>query len=83
MTEPAIARFLKTFGIQIAKSTISRMITEDHDLFHQEKEDIVNAGLKANTYQHVDDTGCRVNGKNHYTHILCNPYFTGFFTHRQ
>lgn len=80
MTEPAIARFLKTFGIQIAKSTISRMITEDHDLFHQEKEDIINAGLKANTYQHVDDTGCRVKGKNHYTHILCNPYFTGFFT---
>ena len=80
MTEPAIARFLKTFGIQIAKSTISRMITEDHDLFHQEKEDIINAGLKANIYQHIDDTGCRVNGKNHYTHILCNPYFTGFFT---
>lgn len=80
MTEPAIARFLKTFGIKIAKSTISRMITEDHDLFHQEKEDIIDAGLKANTYQHMDDTGCRVNGKNNYTHILCNPYFTGFFT---
>jgi len=80
MTEPAITRFLKTFGIKIAKSTISRMITEDHDLFHQEKEDIINAGLKANTYQHIDDTGCRVNGKNNYTHILCNPYFTGFFT---
>ncbi len=80
MTESAIARFLKTFGIQIAKSTISRMITEGHDLFHHEKEDIIDAGLKASTYQHVDDTGCRVNGKNHYTHILCNPYFTGFFT---
>jgi hypothetical protein len=80
MTESAITRFLKTFGIQIAKSTISRMITEDHDLFHHEKEDIIDAGLKASTYQHVDDTGCRVNGKNHYTHILCNPYFTGFFT---
>ena len=80
MTEPAITRFFKTFGIKIAKSTISRMITEDHDLFHQEKEDIINAGLKANTYQHIDDTGCRVNGKNNYTHILCNPYFTGFFT---
>jgi hypothetical protein len=80
MTEPAIARFLKTFGIKIAKSTISRMITEEHDVFHQEKEDIIDAGLKANTYQHMDDTGCRVNGKNNYTHILCNPYFTGFFT---
>jgi len=80
MTEPAVARFFKTFGIQIAKSTISRMITEDHDLFHREKEEIIDAGLKASTYQHVDDTGCRVNGKNNYTHILCNPYFTGFFT---
>jgi len=83
MTEPAIERFFTTFNIKISKSTISRMITEDHDGFHQEKEDIINAGLKASPYQHVDDTGCRVNGKNHYAHILCNPYFTAFFTRPQ
>ena len=80
MTELAIKRFLHTFNIYIATSTISRMITEDHDLFHQEKEDIINAGLKATKYQHIDDTGARVNGKNQYAHILCNPYFTAFFT---
>lgn len=80
MTEPAIERFLTTFDIQISNSTISRMITENHDTFHQEKEDIINAGLKATPYQHIDDTGSRVNGKNHYTHVLCNPYFTAFFT---
>lgn len=80
MTEPAIERFLKTFNIQISKATISRMITEGHDDFHKEKEDIINAGLKSSSYQHVDDTGCRVNGKNYYAHILCNPYFTAFFT---
>ncbi|HLB58135.1 MAG TPA: hypothetical protein VJL60_04915 [Gammaproteobacteria bacterium] len=80
MTQPAIARFLKIFAIHISGSTISNMITENHDVFHAEKEAIVTAGLKANLYQHLDDTGSRVNGKNHYTHILCNPYFTAFFT---
>lgn len=80
MTIPAIERFLKTFAIQISRSTISDMLIEKHDYFHQEKEDIIDAGLKATTYQHLDDTGSRVNGKNHYTHTLCNSYFTAYFT---
>ena len=80
MTEPAIARFFKTWGVSISGSTISRMITEGHDHFHQEKEAIINAGLKATDYQHIDDTGSKVAGKSHYTHIICNPYFTAFFT---
>jgi len=80
MSEPAIVRFLRTFDIQISSSTISRMITEGHEQFHQEKEAIISAGLKATTYQHLDDTGCRVNGENWHTHILCNPYFTAYFT---
>jgi hypothetical protein len=83
MTEPAIERFLKTFNIQISRSTISRMLTEDHDIFHEEKEDIIIAGLKASSCQHIDDTGCRVNGKNHYAHILCNDYFTSYFTRQR
>jgi len=80
MAEPAIERFFKIFGTHISKSTISRMITEGHDCFHDEKEKIIDAAFRASEYQHIDDTGCRVNGKNHYTHILCNPYFTAFFT---
>lgn len=83
MTEPAIKRFLTTFNILISPSTISRMITENHDVFHQEKEDIINAGLKASPYQHIDDTSCRVNGINHYTHILSSPWFTAYFTRRK
>jgi len=80
MTQPAIARFLKTMGTFISASTISCMITEKHDVFHEEKEAIISAGLKASPYQHMDDTSCRVNGKNQYTHVLCNPYFTAYFT---
>jgi hypothetical protein len=56
------------------------MITEGHDVFHQEKEDIIDAGLQSTPYQHLDDTGSKVAGKNHYTHVLCNPYYTAFFT---
>jgi hypothetical protein len=80
MTQPAIERFLATFSIEISSSTISRMITENHDVFHQEKEDIITAGLQSTPYHHIDDTSCRVNGKNHYTHIVCNPYFAAYFT---
>jgi hypothetical protein len=80
MTQPAIGRFLKTFGIQIAGATISRMLTDNHEDFHQEKKDIVEEGLKSTSFHHFDDTSARVNGKNHYTHILCNPYYTAYFT---
>src|SRR3990167_3170468 len=80
MTEPAIERFLKTMGIQISRSTISRMITEDHDVFHQEKEDIVNAGLKWSLYQHLDDTFGRFKGMNWVVHVLCSRFYTAFFT---
>jgi hypothetical protein len=80
MTEPAIERFLKIFGTQISHGKIASLLTEGHDVFHQEKEDIVDAGQQACPYQQMDDTGCRVNGKNHYTHVLCNDFFTAYFT---
>lgn len=80
MTEPAIQTFLKTHNIFISAATVSRILTHDKEDFHQEKNDIVNAGLVSSSYQHIDDTGARVNGKNHYTHVLCNPFFTAYFT---
>jgi len=80
MTQPAIRRFLKTSGVDISKATISRMLTERHELFHREKEDIITAGLTSTDYQHIDDTSARVKGKNQYVHVLCNPYYTAYFT---
>ncbi|MGL6083389.1 MAG: IS66 family transposase [Gammaproteobacteria bacterium] len=80
MTELAIERFLKTFDLQISHGTISSWLTENNDVFHAEKEDIIDAGRQASVYQQMDDTGSRVNGKNHYTHVLCNEFFTAYFT---
>ena len=80
MTEPAIVELLGTHGVIISAATISRIVTDNHECFHQEKKDIVQAGLPSTIYQQMDDTSARVNGKNNYTHILCNEYYTAYFT---
>jgi len=80
VSEPKIHEFLENIGVHISKATISRILTKDIDLFHQENADIFLEGLKATPYQQIDDTGARVNGVNNYTEILCNPYYTAYFT---
>ncbi|WP_212556015.1 hypothetical protein, partial [Methanosarcina spelaei] len=80
VSEPKIHEFLENIGVHISKATISRILTKDIDIFHQEKAEIFLEGLKATPYQQIDDTGARVNGVNYYTQILCNPYYTAYFT---
>jgi Transposase IS66 family len=79
-SEPKIHEYLESIGILISKSTISRIITEDNDLFHEEKAEIFQAGLNSTTYQQIDDTSARVNGSNCYTQIICNHLYTAYFT---
>jgi hypothetical protein len=79
-SEPKIHEYLESIGILISKATISRILTEDNDLFHEEKSEIFQAGLNSTTYQQIDDTSARVNGNNWYTQIICNPYYAAYFT---
>ena len=55
-------------------------LTNDETGFNQEKKDIFRAALEHTPFQQIDDTTVRVNGKNQYSQILCNPYYTAFFT---
>ena len=80
VSEPKITEFLNDIGIQISQPTVSRFLTNDIDGFHQEKDDIVLAGLHSTGFQQIDDTGTKVNGESQYVQILCNPYYTAFFT---
>jgi hypothetical protein len=80
VTQPALKRFFDTHGIYISSGTISTIITDVIEPFHQEKTNIVDAGLDSTDFHHLDDTASRVNGKNHHAHILCNPFFTAYFT---
>ena len=80
VSEPAIHTFLAYFGILVSKSTISRFLTKNLDMFHEEYAEIINAGLSSTRYQQIDDTGARVNGCQYHTHILCNEFYTAFLT---
>ena len=80
MTEPKIGEWFANMGILISAGQISNFLTEGHEAFHREKEEIVEAGLSSSPWQHMDDTGTRVNGANWHCHVLCNPLYTGYFT---
>jgi hypothetical protein len=79
-SEAGIHRFLAHHGVHISLATISRYLIQGIDLFHQEKDEIVAAGLQSTCFQQIDDTGARVHGEQFHTHILCNPFYTAYFT---
>jgi hypothetical protein len=83
MSESKIYDFFSHVGIFISIGKISNILIKDHQQFHQEKTDIVAAGLQTTIYQATDDTKARVNGQNYHTHILGNLYYTAYFTERQ
>jgi hypothetical protein len=82
MTESCIATFLKNHEILIGAGTISRLLTQPLEMaeFQQEYQDIAKAGLLSADYQQMDDTSARIKGKNNYVHILCNEFYTAYFT---
>lgn len=80
MTESAIVTTLGTHGILISACTVSRILTDNKEEYHQEKRDIMKEGFASHLPKQMDDTGARVGGKNHFAHILCNGLFTAYFT---
>lgn len=82
MTESAILNFFTNHNILISAGTISNILIQspEKEGFHQEKKDIVMAGLQSAPYNQMDDTTARVKGKNYYDHILCNEFYTAYFT---
>jgi len=80
LSESCILGFFQNFGIEVSSAYISNQWTKGYDDFHQEKFAIFEAGLSSTTYQQIDDTSARVKGQNHYTQIVCNPFYSAYFT---
>ena len=80
ITELNILDLLQDAEIDISAGQLSNFLIKDHELFHQEKDALYEAGLKSSPWQHIDDTSTRVNAQNHYCQILCNPFYTAYFT---
>ena len=80
MSEPKIREFLENFDVEISAGSVSNILTKTADRFEQEFDDLFLAGLNSTAYQQTDDTSARVAGEFWHTHILCNPYYSAYFT---
>lgn len=80
MTQSAIVEFLTTHGVLISSASVARIVLGSYEQFKDENIAIIEAGLQSSDYQHIDDTGAKVDGKQNYAHVLCNPYYTAYFT---
>jgi len=78
VTQPLLLEQLWEWGVDISSGQLNRILTEDKDIFHNEKDDILSTGLKISDYVNVDDTGARHNGKNGYCTHIGNELFAWF-----
>jgi hypothetical protein len=78
VTQPLLLEQLHDIGIEISKGQINNILIENKQRFHEEKEQILSAGLDISSYVNVDDTGARHQGKNGYCTHIGNEAFSWF-----
>jgi len=78
VTQPLLLEQLLEWEVEISSGQLNRILIEDKDIFHFEKDEILSAGLKVSNYVNVDDTGARHDGKNGYCTHIGNELFTWF-----
>jgi hypothetical protein len=64
--------------VDISSGQLNRILIEDKEVFHLEKDEILSTGLKVSDYVNVDDTGARHDGKNGYCTHIGNELFAWF-----
>ncbi len=78
VTQPLLLEQLHDFGIDISAGQLSRMLTENQESFHQEKDEVRTAGLATASYIGTDDTGARHQGRNGYCTVIGHDLFACF-----
>jgi hypothetical protein len=71
---------LKGLGVRISKGQIVTILTANKDVFHAEKDAILEAGLATARWVTVDDTAARHAGRDEYTTHIGNDRFAWFAT---
>lgn len=78
VTQPLLWEQLDQLGIDISVGQVSRILTEEKEAFHQEKAELLPAGLAVSTYVQADDTGARHQGHNGFCTHIGNELFAYF-----
>jgi hypothetical protein len=79
-TLPRLVTFLRSAGVAISKRQLQRLLTDKHESFVAEAQDVLRAGLETSPYVSVDDTGARHQAKNGFCTQIGNDWFTWFAT---
>lgn len=66
------------WNIDISAGQLNRILTEGNEKFHEEKSEVLKAGLSVANYIQVDDTGARHKGINGYCTFVGNALFSWF-----
>jgi Transposase IS66 family len=78
VTQPLLHEQLRELKINISTGQVDRILNQDKDNFHQEKEEVRVAGLAVSSYIGVDDTGARHDGHNGFCTAIGNDLFAYF-----
>jgi hypothetical protein len=80
VTQPLLLEQLREWDIDISAGQLNRLLVEDKDSYHAEKQDILRVGLEVSSYINTDDTSARHQGVNSYCTQIGNEWFTWFET---
>ena len=69
---------LRELGVDISAGQVNRLLVEDKEDFHQEQNQVLQAGLETASYVHTDDTGTRHQGQNGFCTVIGNDLFAHF-----
>jgi hypothetical protein len=78
VTQPLLLEQLWEYGVEISAGQLNRLLTEQKESFHDEKEELLGTGLQVSRYVQVDDTGARHQGNNGYCTQIGNEWFAWF-----
>jgi hypothetical protein len=79
---PRARSLVEHLGIVISPASVVNILHDAAGRLRPEREAIFQAGLVGTSYQHVDDTSCRVGGEFWHTHVISSPLHASYFTRR-
>jgi hypothetical protein len=78
--EELLLKDLHFRGVLMSEGQLSNILTQNKEKFHAEAGELLAAGTQAENELKTDDTGGRHKGKNQYTTIIGNRWFSVFTT---
>ncbi|MDJ0593117.1 MAG: hypothetical protein QNJ72_24550 [Pleurocapsa sp. MO_226.B13] len=80
VTQPKLLKMMEDWGMDISAGQLNRILVEDKEEYHTEKQEILEVGLSVSSYINTDDTGARHKGVNSYCTHIGNEWFAWFET---